>query len=76
MKLKVTSHAKYTFEKNVQTLSENCTLGEAFITIENWCKEHDLQLPSLKDIWNNGTCVRVRALSSNKQIIYLFTIDG
>lgn len=74
MKLISTLRLTTSLNKAVTTISENCTMSQAFAMIENWCNDNNAQLPSPVNIYKSGGCVRVHVVTRDQKYINLFDI--
>ena len=56
-------------------ISEDCTLSQAFVMIENWCNDNDANYPDVASLWKNNGNINVRVRTHDNKYINIFDIE-
>lgn len=74
MKLISTLRPSTSLETKTEVISEDCSLGQALIMIENWCYDNDANYPSSADLWKTEGNIRVQVRTRGNKFINIFDI--
>lgn len=76
MKLISTLRNRETQEETIQTLSDDCTIGQALTLIENWCHDSNANYPSIESLYKIYDYIRVDVRTKDGKYVNFFEIKN